>query len=108
VSDPLNPLQFHYDTVDTGGSRPMHRVMAVHPATNQEVGGMTWTARHIRNISVADDFRRQGVATALWNEGQRIAAENPRIPAPKHSAERTDAGDAWARSVGGRIPRRVQ
>ena len=96
--DSLNGMQFQYTKVDTGG-RPMHRLEAVHP-DHGVVGKMDWSVKQIRNIDVEPEHRRQGIATALWEKGQSIR------PTPKHSDQRTDAGDAWARTVGGRLPRR--
>jgi hypothetical protein len=69
---------------------------------------MSWTPKGVTNISVPEAAQRQGVATSLWNEGHRLASENAKVPAPKHSADRTNQGDAWARSVGGKLPRRKQ
>lgn len=69
---------------------------------------MLWSNKHVLNIGVSADQQRRGVATALWNEAHRLAGEVQRIPKPKHSPDRTNAGDAWARSVGGRLPRRVR
>lgn len=102
ASDHLHPELF-YETVDTGASRPLHRIQA--KVEGRTAGSMVWNQREIRNIEVHPDFQRRGIATAMWNEGQRLA-ESSRIPSPKHSSDRTDAGDAWARSVGGRLPRR--
>lgn len=67
---------------------------------------LKWDSKQIRNIEVPEQFQRQGVATSLWNEAQRLSSDNSKIPAPKHSSDRTDSGDAWARSVGGKLPRR--
>jgi hypothetical protein len=103
----LSGLQFNYDTPDLGTSTTYHRVTAVHP-TGGEVGTLMWTNKRIANVVVRGDQQRRGVATSMWNEGQRLASESSRIPAPKHSSDRTNAGDAWARSVGGRLPRRHQ
>lgn len=69
---------------------------------------LQWDSKHVRNVKVPEQFQRKGVATALWNEAQRLASDSSRIPAPKHSADRTNDGDAWARSVGGKLPRRKQ
>ena len=101
----LNPLQFKYDTEDMGGSKPHHLLTAHRGDT--EVGKMRWSSNSIRGIHVEPEHQRQGIATALWNQGQSLASENKSIPAPKHSRDRTKDGDAWARSVGGRLPRRV-
>ena len=102
----LSGLQFNYELKETGGSKGAHHISA--SLGDQPVGSMTWRSREIQGISVEPEHRRQGVATALWNEGQRLASENAQIPAPKHAADRTNAGDAWARSVGGRLPRRIK
>ena len=97
-------LQFHYDTPDLGESFTTHRIRAMHDSG--EAGTMLWSAKGIRNIGTTPGLERRGVATAMWHEGHRLAAENKRIPKPKHSPDRTKAGDAWARSVGGRLPRK--
>lgn len=100
----LNGLQFHYDSPDLGESKPVHRVTAMHGSNT--MGTMLWDSKQLRNIGTTPGQERRGVATSLWNEGHRLAAEDPKIPQPKHSADRTEAGDKWARSVGGRLPRR--
>jgi hypothetical protein len=71
------------------------------------VGNMRWSAKQVRNVMVNESHQRQGIASGMWNEGHRLASENARIPKPKHSPDRTHAGDAWARSVGGPLPRRL-
>ncbi len=103
----LNNVQFQYDTPDLGTSSTIHRVRAMSQH-GMEVGSLLWDSKQIRNVGVPEQHQRQGVATALWEEGHRMAGENARIPQPKHSADRTNAGDAWARSVGGKLPRRKQ
>lgn len=102
----LNGLQFEYHPSGMGSES--HRITA-HQQVDGETkyaGHLLWSSKQVRNIDVAPTMQRQGVATAMWNEGQRLASENARIPAPKHSPDRTNDGDAWARSVGGRLPRR--
>jgi len=100
----LNGLQFQYDTPDLGESKPVHRIIAMHGAN--QMGTMLWDSKQIRNIGTTPGQERRGVATGMWNEGHRLAAENAKIPAPKHSADRTAAGDDWAKAVGGKLPRR--
>lgn len=87
-------------------SRPHHQIVA--ESGGQQAGSMLWSSKEVRHIEVAPKFQRQGLATRMWQEGHRIADESTRVPTPKHSADRTDAGDAWAKSVGGRLPRRTQ
>ena len=111
----LNGVQFQYHAPEMGESH--HRITADLSGTEigqtyTELGKpprpaeMKWNAKGIQGIDVPPAFKRQGVGTALWNEGHRLAETNAKIPAPKHSADRTNEGDAWARSVGGRLPRR--
>jgi len=72
---------------------------------NRVVGTMKWNAAGVQSLEVPHELQRRGIATALWGEGQRLAQEKKRVAAPKHSADRTKAGDAWARAVGGPLPR---
>ena len=102
----VNGMQFHHETIheELGYSIPVHQVTAytgMHP-----LGKMIWSRKAILNIQTEPGQERRGVATALWHEGHRLAGEKGRVPKPKHSTERTDRGDAWARSVGGKLPRR--
>lgn len=73
-------------------------------------GELTWKRKGgtILKIEVPGHLQRRGLATSLYGEAKRIASENPRIPSPRHSNDRTKEGDAWARSVGGRLPRRLK
>ena len=59
----------------------------------------------IGNIGVPEDQQRRGIATQMWQEGHRIAGETRGVRAPRHSTDRTKAGDAWARSVSKRVPK---
>jgi hypothetical protein len=98
-------LQFnlkHYPPSESGISFDQYRLAANVGET--EVGHMSWSHKGVHFIEATTP--RQGIATALWNEGHRLAAENPAVVRPQHSADRTDSGDAWARAVGGRLPRR--
>jgi hypothetical protein len=100
----LSGLQFEYRKPE-GEGRYIHQLTA-RTERGSQLGTMLWSNKQVLNIGVSADQQRRGVATALWNEGHRLAGEVQRIPQPKHSADRTNAGDAWARSVGGRLPRR--
>lgn len=81
---------------------PRHRIVASQGG--QLAGEMNWHPKThaITNVHVQEEHRRQGLATAMWDMGQSMR------PRPQHSADRTNAGEAWARSVGGRLPRRKQ
>lgn len=104
-------VRFEYSKVHTSeaafaitGQRFVHTIQAFKGA--EFVGHMVWTGILIRDIDVVESYRRRGVATALWNEAQRLAAGDPEIPEPRHSPARTDDGDAWAMAVGGALPER--
>lgn len=56
----------------------------------------------IKMIQVWDPHKRKGVATALFEEAQRRWSDLT----IKHSSDRTNDGDAWAREIGGTLPRR--
>ena len=58
--------------------------------------------RTVRNIEVDPAARRQGVATMLWKKAQEANLN------PAHSKQRSAEGDAWARKVGGELPKRGQ
>lgn len=68
---------------------------------------MQWSDNtgELQHIMVNHDARRQGIATALWNRAQQLSGERG-ITAPTHSSKRTKEGDAWAKSVGGELPKR--
>ena len=65
-------------------------------------GRMSWTASgKIHDISVPHWLHGQGIGTRMWNAGQK--ATGGRL---SHSPDRTDAGDRFARKVGGTTPPR--
>lgn len=104
-NDAFDNIEYRYAGVkETGGKTRIHVVEAVHPDRGQ-LGRLEWTAKQVHNIDVNHEVRRQGVGTKLWETAQSLA-DGRKIPAPKHSSQRTTAGDAWARSVGGPLPRR--
>ena len=88
------------------GQRVTHNLRARN-GKGVYLGHMVWTQFHIRDIQVVERYQRRGVATALWREAQRLAAENPDIPEPRHSPARTESGNAWAIAVGGELPVRL-
>jgi hypothetical protein len=128
AEDHLQGAQFHYFAPGEEDPKSLyvnehHKVAVTIPApfdvgqgrnhiTPQgapiRAGEMTWKRKGgtILRVEVPSLFQRRGIATALHSEAQRIASENPRIPQPKHSNDRTKEGDAWARAVGGRLPHR--
>jgi len=71
------------------------------------ISSLSWHHKtgEIRGVYTTPELQRQGVASSLFSEAQSIAGQRG-VSVPKHSSDRTTAGDAWARSVGGRLPRR--
>lgn len=87
-----------------------HEIIASHPK-HGEVGHLSVRATdlgdrpagNIDDVHVHEDFRRQGIATELWNHANELADKGV-IPRPLHSTQRTYEGDRWARAVGGKVP----
>lgn len=92
----VTPATGDYDTSEYGVT-----AFRRGDATRAPVGALTWsgnseyTVGEIHRVSVAPRMRRQGIATAMHDMASR--APEP----PRHSDVLSDAGAAWARSVGG-------
>lgn len=99
------PTDYGHSVYTAHGSQ--HGILA-RQDDGTEIGRLVWNSRHIGNVEVKPEFQRQGIATGMIEHARLLAELNHRIPQPKHSDDRTEAGDAWARSVGGRLPRRRQ
>jgi ribosomal protein S18 acetylase RimI-like enzyme len=119
----LNPEQFRFAfrqakprSMDAQADRELmyHRVDVFHTPTEEATSGraghagyVMWHHRtgEIGNISTSPEYQRQGVATATYRHAQGIASETRGVRPPRHSPQRTAAGDKWARSLGERLPR---
>lgn len=55
-------------------------------------------AGRVSMVETAEPYRRKGIATHLWQTAKKKGLD------PKHTAFRSESGDAWARAVGGKIP----
>lgn len=106
---------FDIDDVDFEFTKATPRSMPAviwHEVTatvdGKQVGYVWWMHKtsRIHDIKVEPDYRRKGIATALWREAQRVALVTRGVKPPRHSPGRTDDGDAWARSLGERLPAR--
>lgn len=99
ASEHLSPMQFESFSDARGGA-----ISAMHQG--REIGSIDWNTdqdvSRIGSVDVHRDYRRQGIATDLYHRAGE-AAGRPLV----HSHERTDAGNAWAHSVGGEIPERT-
>jgi ribosomal protein S18 acetylase RimI-like enzyme len=103
----LSPEQFSFVRAtprEMGGSST-HRIDVGPRGT---IGQFSWHHKtgEITGVDVDPRFRRQGIATAMLGEARRVAGETRGVVQPKHSTDRTDAGEAWARSTGERLPKR--
>lgn len=107
------------------GSTVSGEAWAYHTPTGKRIGDMRWGRRHdsdshdcerggkwcdddshyqhdvIQGLGVHPEHRRKGVATAMLEAAHAAGAS------PVHSSARSDAGDAWARSVGTDVPERT-
>jgi ribosomal protein S18 acetylase RimI-like enzyme len=115
VSTEAGPVSIAYEgqhewNNHTPHSAGWHSVVA-RDEQNDVVGLMHWRkkasggkAGQVDWVEVDPSYKRQGIGRQMWEHAQSIGVR----PSPKHSNERTDAGDAWAKSVGGPLPRRKQ
>lgn len=68
-------------------------------AEGRRVGLISWSKLHggqLLDVEVHPDYRRRGVATALWN----AALASSWTPEIRMTPHRTDTGEAWASSLG--------
>lgn len=72
------------------------------------VGFIIWEidGGEVSRIYVGDKLRRHGIGTYIWETATEMSEENG-WDVPEHSSSRTEEGDAFARSIGGYIPRLV-
>lgn len=106
----LNPEQFEFIKATPKGMDPnRYHTVAYRPEGEEGKGFIQWHHQRgdIRHIGVSPNLQRRGIATALWHHANEVAASTPGVKPPKHSPDRTDAGEAWARSLGGRLPKRL-
>ncbi len=109
----LNPQQFgDYSIEYTGHEQEAGQFFGYHnvvarDAGGEQVGSLRWQTGNkshpgeVDDVKVHGEHQRKGIATAMWSYAQSSGIR----PSPKHSRHRTTAGDAWAKSVGGRRPR---
>ena len=90
------------------GKETRHKVFAEND-TGDYVGNLEWYSKgnnHISDIFVEANHRRQGVATGMFNYAHDVAKTTRGVQPPKHAPDRTDEGDAWAKSTKKRVPKR--
>jgi len=103
----LSDVQFQYTHPGAKGQRPDTHTISASNASGW-VGHIDWNNRTgaISNIMTAHKMRGLGVATTLFDKANKLSADTG-IKAPIHSSDRTDKGEAWAKSVGGDLPKRA-
>ena len=76
-----------------------------HP-DQPRIGSIGWhkDTGEITGVNVHSKYQRQGVASTMFHEAKNIAREQGLVE-PVHSNDRTEQGDAWAKAVGGHLPR---
>ena len=94
--------EFGYSFTQGGSGLP--HVLQVNKE-DEPVAHMQWNPDkgEIADIHVEEPYRRQGIATSMWNKSQQWSADKG-LTSPVHNPKRTEAGDAWAKSVGGSVP----
>jgi ribosomal protein S18 acetylase RimI-like enzyme len=100
----LSNLQFNYSRNTRQPWPDEHEITAV--ADSGQVGRLLWNDEdgEISHLHVGENARRRGIATSMWDTAHE-EAETRGITPPVHSSQRTKAGDAWAKAVGGHVPR---
>jgi GNAT superfamily N-acetyltransferase len=105
ASDHLSQSQFgEYNLVYKGANKEgTHKIWALHKGT--WVGGLDW--RHgqgVTGVDVLPEHQRKGLATAMWNKAIELKKSDKNIPTIKHSTDRTEDGNDWAKKVGRYYP----
>lgn len=79
--DPTKPLPANYHIVDIS-----------------KIARLSWRpdTGEVVHLYVAAEYRRQGLATLMWDEARRLDSS------VQHSQYRTKAGDAWASRIADR------
>lgn len=95
----LNKDQFRLTVKPGEEDVAPHRVLAHHG--DEPVGFIAWNPGHgeIEDIETHPDYRRQGIATAMYRTAQDWSRQNGQIGLV-HSSTRTHAGNEWAVAVG--------
>jgi GNAT superfamily N-acetyltransferase len=104
ADDHLSGIQFGHSENELN-----HQIWATNHR-GEEIGHLHWSKEEreaddpeeytgdpgvISMIEVHPDYRRKGIATAMFNQAQQYR------PKPLHSDDRSYEGDQWARKVGG-------
>lgn len=99
---------FHGIAYDYHNMGDLHYLEA--QSAGEKVGSINWEhdTGNITGIHVAPAYRRQKIATGLYNEAVRLSKASDDIPTPQITSDRSDEGEAWVQSLGRRIPKRKE
>jgi GNAT superfamily N-acetyltransferase len=99
----LSEVQFKHYPGDNRGKD--HILTATNPE-GERVGDIKWHGRtgRVNMVYVHPNYRGLGVATTLWDKATHLS-EIGHAPTPKHSDDRTLAGEEWVKTIGGNIPK---
>lgn len=82
-----------------------HFFVMTDKESNKIVSNLTLDEKgKVSGVETHPEFRRQGLATKLWNYAKERSDMG--IPEPKHSTMRTKEGEEWAKKIGGDLPKR--
>ena len=92
----------------TEDGRSQVKVLRIAIDLGEDLAYLDWEpSGELYYIKVPAEHRRQGIATRLWESAQEHAKRSG-LPSLTHSEYRTNEGDAWAESLGEKLPPRVQ
>jgi hypothetical protein len=76
---------------------------------HRPIGSISWHHKtgEIMGVYTAKEHQRRGVATSLYRQAGEVAAGTRGVKPPRHSPDRTESGEAWAQSLGERLPKRT-
>lgn len=91
----------------TEDGRSSVRVIRVAIELGGDLAYLDWEpSGELYYIKVPVEYRRQGLATKLWRSAQKFTSKSG-LPPLRHSRYRTNEGDAWAKSLGEKLPPRI-
>lgn len=95
-------MRYHFAPAGTDDAMD-HKVEALIPNEKghlESAGYLQWHRNHgmVSMVSTPDEYRGQGIATALWEKAHEISGQRGLTP-PRHSDVKSPAGIGWSRSV---------
>jgi hypothetical protein len=100
------------DDYSNYGRNTHHIGLSTHDLDNpdsKEVAHLAWHSGtgEVLSIRTNNKYRRLGIANTLFHEAKKAAREQGLVE-PKHSDDRSDMGDAWAKQTGDPVPTRYR